>query len=235
MFDVWIVWGVEYGCCYNNLCMIILQDLWLTVIFCPFSFFSFLKLIFNNIIHYEYLQLRQDIPKTTTQEQTQIQKENKQNKTQCSIWKISFPLQFSTSVYRSMSFSSTTKSLGFIFDQYMTFDHHVNKLVQSCFLQLRNIVKIRCIFSSMDLKLLIHTFIFSRIDYCNSLYTCLSQDALNHLQLVQNAAGSIRRSHITPVHTRPCMTLPPVTLLIFLFPLINHFVPQISTFYPTAK
>ncbi len=93
---------------------------------------------------------------------------------------------------------------GVIFDQYMIFDYQVTELVQSCFLQLRNIAKIRCISSSADLELLIHTFIFSHLDYCNSLYTCLSQAALNRLQLVQNAAARLltrtsRQSHITPV------------------------------------
>lgn len=58
--------------------------------------------------------------------------------------------------------------------------------------------------SSTDLKLLIHTFIFSCLDYYNSLYVCLSQAALNRLQLVPNAAARLLprtscRSHITPV------------------------------------
>ena len=43
------------------------------------------------------------------------------------------------------------KNLGIVFDQHMTFDQHDTKLVQSCFLQLRNISKIRCILFSMDL------------------------------------------------------------------------------------
>ena len=86
----------------------------------------------------------------------------------------------------------------------MTFDHHVNKLVQSCFLQLRNIAKIRPILSPTVLEQLIHTFIFSRLDYCNSLYICLSQSSLKRLQLIQNTAARLltrtsRRSHITPV------------------------------------
>ncbi|KAK0147269.1 hypothetical protein N1851_013310 [Merluccius polli] len=43
------------------------------------------------------------------------------------------------------------KNLGIVFNQHMTFDQHDTKLVQSCFLQLRNIAKIRCILFSMDL------------------------------------------------------------------------------------
>ena len=37
----------------------------------------------------------------------------------------------------------------------------------------------------------IHSFIFSHLDYCNSLYTCLSQASLNRLQLVQNVAARL--------------------------------------------
>lgn len=71
-------------------------------------------------------------------------------------------------------------------------------------LTIRNVTKIGCGFSSTDLEQLIHTFSLTHLDYCNSLYTCLSQAALNRLLLVQNAAarlltGSSPRPHITPV------------------------------------
>ncbi len=51
---------------------------------------------------------------------------------------------------------------------------------------------------------MIHAFITSRLDYCNSLYAGISQTALSRLQLVQNVAarlltGSHKRDHITPV------------------------------------
>ncbi|KAK0139909.1 hypothetical protein N1851_023185 [Merluccius polli] len=140
----------------------------------------------------------------------------------------------------------TAKNLGIIFDQHMTFDLHVTKLVQSCFLQLRNVAKIKRFLSSSDLEQLIHSFIFSRLDHCNSLYTCLSQAVLNRLQLVQNAAARLltrtsRRSNITPVlaslHWLPVkfrinykiwhfMTLPPVTFQssLFLIPLLESII-----------
>ena len=97
---------------------------------------------------------------------------------------------------------STAKNLSIIFDQPS--DHHVNKLVQSCFLHLRNIAKIRPILTPTVHEQLIHTFIFSRLDYCNSLYTCLSQSTLKRLQFIQNTAARLLtrtscRSHITPV------------------------------------
>lgn len=44
----------------------------------------------------------------------------------------------------------------------------------------------------------------SRLDYCNSLFTCLSKKELSRLQYVQNSAARLltrtnRRAHITPI------------------------------------
>ncbi|KAF7650612.1 hypothetical protein LDENG_00122950 [Lucifuga dentata] len=39
--------------------------------------------------------------------------------------------------------------------------------------------------------MVIHAFISSRLDYCNSLFTCLSKTSLNRLQTVQNAAARL--------------------------------------------
>ncbi|KAF7654611.1 hypothetical protein LDENG_00067310 [Lucifuga dentata] len=52
--------------------------------------------------------------------------------------------------------------------------------------------------------MVIHAFISSRLDYCNSLFTCLIKTSSNWLQTVQNAAAGLltkanRRSHITPI------------------------------------
>ena len=96
------------------------------------------------------------------------------------------------------------RNLGVIFDPKLKLEHHVNKMVQTCFFQLRNIAKIKPLLSVSNLEHVIHAFIFSRLDYCNSLFTCLSQADLSRLQLIQNAAarlltGTGRRSHITPV------------------------------------
>ncbi|KAF7647374.1 hypothetical protein LDENG_00173240 [Lucifuga dentata] len=39
--------------------------------------------------------------------------------------------------------------------------------------------------------MVIHAFISSRLDYCNSLFTCLNKTSLNRLQTVQNAAARL--------------------------------------------
>ena len=52
--------------------------------------------------------------------------------------------------------------------------------------------------------MIIHAFVSSRLDYCNSLFTCLSKTTMDRLKIIQNAAArlltrSSRRCHITPV------------------------------------
>ena len=104
----------------------------------------------------------------------------------------------------SAHFTKISKNLGVLFDSNMSFEPHIKKVVQTCFFQLRNIKKIKSLLTPKDLEKLIHAFISSRLDYCNSLFTTLSSASLHRLQMVQNAAARLltntyRRSHITPV------------------------------------
>ncbi len=64
--------------------------------------------------------------------------------------------------------------------------------------------KLRPVVSTVELEMIIHAFISSRLDYCNSLFTCLSNSTLKRLQVVQNSAAKLltkssKRSHVTPI------------------------------------
>ncbi len=106
----------------------------------------------------------------------------------------------------SHSVKSTLRNLGVHMGQAFSLDQHVNYLVRNCFYQLRNIAKLRPVVSTVELEMIIHSFISSRLDYCNSLFTCLSNSTLKHLQVVQNSepfakllTKSSKRSHVTPI------------------------------------
>ena len=99
---------------------------------------------------------------------------------------------------------STVKSLGVQIDQNLSLDNHIKLTCRSAFYHLRNIKAIRNILSQNDAEKLIHAFVTSRLDYCNSLMSGCPMRSLNGLQLVQNAAARVltrtrRRDHITPV------------------------------------
>ncbi len=81
------------------------------------------------------------------------------------------------------------RNFGVVFDSELSFDVQVTKVVQACFAQLRQLTKIKSFFSVADLQKVIHAFISSRLDYCNALYSGISQRNLQRLQLIQNAAA----------------------------------------------
>ncbi|XP_077948368.1 uncharacterized protein LOC144388953 [Gasterosteus aculeatus] len=101
--------------------------------------------------------------------------------------------------------SSTLRNLGVLFDQDMTFNSHI-KTLRTAYFHLRNISKIRNFLSQSDAEKLVHAFVTSRLDYCNSLLSGCSCKCLKPLQLIQNAAARVltttkKRDHITPVLT----------------------------------
>ena len=104
----------------------------------------------------------------------------------------------------STTVRSKLRNLGVIFDQQMHFDHHIKSLTRTCFFHLRNIAKLRSVVSHAELEMIIHAFVSSRLDYCNSLFTCLDASTLGRLQMVQHAAARLltrskKSCHITPI------------------------------------
>ena len=104
----------------------------------------------------------------------------------------------------SLCSKTVIKSLGVIFDSDFKFDRQIGYVVKSAFFQLRLLASVKPYLSPTDLEKVIHAFISSRLDYCNSLYVGLDQRSLRRLQLVQNAAarlltGTKKREHISPV------------------------------------
>lgn len=85
----------------------------------------------------------------------------------------------------SSQVKTTLSNLGVLMGQTMTLDQHVYTLVHSCFDQLRYIAK--PIVPRPQLNMIIHAFISSQFDYCNSLFACLSKTSRNCSWVVQIA------------------------------------------------
>ena len=100
--------------------------------------------------------------------------------------------------------STSVRNLGAILDSQMTMEEQVNSVSRSCFMQIRNIGKIRQYLTNDSTKSLMNSLVTSRLDYCNSLLIGTPRYILNKLQNVQNTAARLisrtpRFSHITPV------------------------------------
>ena len=96
------------------------------------------------------------------------------------------------------------RNLGAWFDANMTMASHITKTCATAFYYLHNIRRIRKYLSRQCTETLIHSFISSRLDYCNSLLYGLPDIQINQLQRVQNSCArlvcnALKYCHITPL------------------------------------
>ena len=102
----------------------------------------------------------------------------------------------------SSAAQSNLRNLSVTIDQAMYLDQHIISSTCTCFFHLRNIAKCTSVVSQPELEMIIHAFISSWLDYCNSLFTCLSESPLNSLYMVQSAAARLlTRSRKCERHT----------------------------------
>ena len=115
-----------------------------------------------------------------------------------------FDISSLTLLSAAVPLSSTVTDLGVRIDSQLTMSDHVAALRRSCFFQLRQLRAIRSSITVNAAKALVHAFVSSRIDYCNSLFWGIGKGLVGRLQGIQNAAarlvtGTKRFDHITPV------------------------------------
>jgi hypothetical protein len=99
---------------------------------------------------------------------------------------------------------TSVRILGVIFDSEMSMVEQVNSVTRACFYQLRQLRFVRHALTPDCAKMLVHAFIASKVDYCNSLLYGATAHVTRRLQAVLNAAarlisGARRFDHITPV------------------------------------
>ena len=100
--------------------------------------------------------------------------------------------------------ASSARNLGVVIDSNMTMSKQINSICKSASFALYKIGKLRKYLDQSSTEKLVHAFITSRLDNCNSLLYGLPASELDKLQRVQNAAARLvsrvkGRCHMKPV------------------------------------
>ena len=83
------------------------------------------------------------------------------------------------------------RNVGVLFDNTLTMSCHIKNIVKGAFYHLRNIAKIRKYINTTTAEVLVHSFVSSKLDFCNSLLYGLPKYDINKLQSVLNAAARV--------------------------------------------
>ena len=110
------------------------------------------------------------------------------------------PLNFGADLIQP---SQHVRDIGVIFYCTLSMRPQVNPVVKSAFYQLRNIARITKYSSPKTIELLVHAFVSSKLNFCNSLLYGIPKHLLRKRQSVQNAAAPVVTSpkydHVTPL------------------------------------
>ena len=96
------------------------------------------------------------------------------------------------------------KNVSVTIDSGLSMHQQVTNVCTSAFIELRRIGSIRQYLTTDATKTLISAFIWSKLDYCNSLLDSSSQYLLDNLQKVQNSSARLvlkawKRDHVQPL------------------------------------
>ena len=91
----------------------------------------------------------------------------------------------------SLRVTDCTKNLGIMLDSRLSLDVQVNKVVRTAGYHLRNIAFVRKYLNEQTVKMLIHNYVISRLDFCNSIYYGLPNYQLKKIQMIMNRSARL--------------------------------------------
>ena len=126
----------------------------------------------------------------------------------------------------SITPSNEVKDLGVTLDRHLTLKTHINNICRSASRSIHQIGKIRNFLSRSATERLIHAFVSSKLDYCNSILLGLSSYELEKLQRLQNTAARLtvttkKSAHVTQV-LKSLYWLPVKERIIFKILLVTY-------------
>lgn len=119
------------------------------------------------------------------------------NESKTEVFLINGPLKNEVGLSESVEFIENIKTvdsvrnLGVILDSKLNFNKHFNHIVKTCNFHLRRFSSVIKFLDKDSVKVLMHAFITSRIDYCNSLFVNLPNKDLKRLQCILNRAARL--------------------------------------------
>jgi hypothetical protein len=142
--------------------------------------------------------------------------------------------------------SEHVRDLGVILDTNLTMTAHINAVCRNASYVIHRIGKLRRYLDNESTEKLVHAFVTSRIDNCNSILYGLPEKQLSKLQRIQNMAARVvtrskKHDHITPVmfslHWLPVRQRIVYKVLLLTFKALNNLAPTyitdlIKTYHP---
>ena len=131
--------------------------------------------------------------------------------------------------------SVSARNLGTTLDRHLSMEDHIAHVCRSCYFHIRNVKSLKPILNQDALISVVHAFISSRLDYCNSLLYGLPDKQIQKLQRIQNIAarlvsGSRKFDHVTPVlrdlHWLPVRQRIQFKILTLTFKALNGLGPE---------
>ncbi len=135
----------------------------------------------------------------------------------------------------NVSASGSARNIGVVFDNHLNLEQHVKSVTSKAFFQIQNVRTIRKYLSQETTECLVHAYITSRLDFCNSLLYGLPQCLVRKLQLAQNTAARLVTlsrwsDHITPVlmtlHWLPVHERITFKILLLVYKVLHGLAPQ---------
>ena len=130
--------------------------------------------------------------------------------------------------------TSSARNIGVMMDSKASMEAHVLSVCKSSFIHIRNLSRIKKFVDSSSLECLVHAFITTKLDYCNSLLCGAPSTLINKLQRIQNIVARIitghgRCEHITPVlkalHWLPVQQRIKFKTLVLVYKPVNNLAP----------
>ena len=97
----------------------------------------------------------------------------------------------------------TVKNLGVLFDEKLSWEHHIKNIIQGAFFKLKQFYRFKNFLSIETKYRLIETYVLSKLNYCNTVTQAITTELKNKLQRLQNACIRYifklkKYDHITP-------------------------------------